>query len=322
MASAIRIYRSLEEAGTSFGPCAVTVGNFDGIHSGHRKILRRVVALAREHGWKPSALTFHPHPTQVVAPSRAPKLLSTPEQRAAWMAEEGIEQVLILPFDRAFSALTAEEFVRKVLVDRLGARAVLVGDNFRFGHKHAGDTRLLRELGEKFGFCTEVIHAVRIRGRMISSSEIRRLVEAGSVYTAWRLLERPYALLGKVIGGRGIGSRQTVPTLNLGVEGEILPATGVYVTRTRDLDDERQWQSVTNVGYRPTFDGEGLSVESFLLSPFDGETPARIQVEFLHRLRDERKFQSPEELKAQILKDAGRALAWFRRCGRWQVAIR
>jgi riboflavin kinase/FMN adenylyltransferase len=151
---------------------------------------------------------------------------------------------------------------------------------------------------------------------MVSSSEIRRLILAGAVSTAARLLERPHALFGKVVRGRGIGSKQTVPTLNMATEAEVIPAPGVYITRTRDRDSRRAWDSITNVGYRPTFDGQSLSIETFLLSPFDGQTPARIRVEFLRRVRDERKFESPEALKTQIMKDVGRAQAYFRRCAR------
>jgi riboflavin kinase/FMN adenylyltransferase len=305
--SAVRIFRSLEEATGRFGPCAVTIGNFDGVHAGHRRILRRVAELAAERGWKASALTFDPHPARIVAPERAPELLTTPEQRAALMGEEGIEQVLILPFTREVSRLSPEEFVERVLVEALGARAVLVGDNFRFGHLHAGDTRLLEELGRRRGFLTEVITGIRLRGRMVSSSEVRRLVKAGSVSLARRLLERPFALEGSVVSGRGVGSKQTVPTLNLAPATGVLPATGVYVTRTYEPEARRQWRSITNVGYRPTFGGDGLTVETFLLAPLEGETPREIRVEFLYRLRDERKFESPEALKRQILRDVGRA---------------
>jgi len=308
-----RIYRSLEELNDRFGPAALTIGNFDGVHAGHRRILRRVVALARERGWKPSALTFHPHPAKIVAPEFAPRLLTTPEQRCQLMRDEGIAQVLIMPFTREVSRLSPEEFARAVLKQRLDARAVLVGHNFRFGYQHAGDAALLAELGGKLGFLSEALPAVAVRGRVVSSSEVRRLVQAGAVSLACRLLERPYALEGEVVPGRGIGARKTVPTLNLAPGAEVLPATGVYITRTRDLANGRAWPSATNVGYRPTFGGDTLLVETFLLEPFEGEPPRAIRVEFLRRLREERRFADAEALKAQILRDAGRAQAYFRR---------
>lgn len=310
----MRIFRSLEELPADFGPSALTIGNFDGVHFGHRRILRRVREVARERACKPSVLTFDPHPTCVVAPERAPLLMTTPEQRAALMREEGIEQALILPFTPELAQLAPETFVRDILVARLRACAVLVGDNFRFGHRHAGGVALLAELGRQLGFATEVVPAVNCRGRTVSSSAIRELLLAGNVSMAGRLLLRPYWLEGDVVSGRGVGSKQTVPTLNLATATELIPARGVYITRTRDLDDAREWSSITNIGYRPTFGAsEELSIETFLLDPFEGETPRRIRVEFLRRVRAERKFESPEALRAQILKDVRTAQAYFRR---------
>ena len=204
-----------------FGPSALTIGNFDGVHAGHREILRRVVELARQRGWKPSVLAFDPHPARIVAPERAPRLLTTPEERALLMREEGIEQVLILPFTRELAGFTPERFVREIVVERLEARAVLVGDSFRFGHEHAGDTRLLAELGRRHGFLVEAVPAIRLRGRAVSSSEVRRLIQEGNVALAARLLARPYALAGEVVAGQGIGSKQTVPTLNLAPAADV-----------------------------------------------------------------------------------------------------
>ncbi|MEO7651806.1 MAG: riboflavin biosynthesis protein RibF, partial [Bryobacteraceae bacterium] len=273
-----------------FGPSALTVGNFDGLHAGHRRILQRVAEIARTNGWNPLMLTFDPHPTRVVAPERAPRLMTTPLDRCRLMAAEGIRQALILPFSPEIAQLSPREFAKRILVDKLGARAVVVGDNFRFGHKQAGDTGLLAELGGQLGFTTEVIPAVTIRGSVVSSSEIRKLVEAGKVSHAGRLLERPFSLQGPVVRGRGVGSKQTVPTLNMTPETELLPMAGVYVTRTHDVDTRRHWPSVTNVGVRPTFGDGGLTIETFLLAPLEGESPASIRVEFLRHLREERKF--------------------------------
>lgn len=309
----MKVYRSLEGVPADFGPSALTIGNFDGVHFGHRRILRRLKAIADERGWKASVLTFDPHPTRVVAPQRAPHLMTSPERRCELMAEEGIEQVLILPFTRELAQLSPEEFVSRLLVDRLGARAVLVGDNFRFGHRQAGNIRVLADLGRRLGFETEIVPAIRCRGRVVSSSGIRELIQAGRVSLAARLLQHPYGLEGEVVSGRGVGSKQTVPTLNLATTAELIPARGVYVTRTRDLDGGRQWNSITNIGYRPTFGrSDELSIETFLLDPAAGDSPWRIAVEFLWRVRDERKFASPEELKAQILRDVGVAQRYFR----------
>jgi riboflavin kinase / FMN adenylyltransferase len=314
----MRIYRSLAGLPRDFGPSVLSIGNFDGVHFGHRRILRRVKEIAAERGWKASVLTFDPHPTRVVAPSRTPPLLTSPERRAALMREEGIEQVLILPFTRELAMLTPVEFVEQLLVNALGARAVLVGDNFHFGHRQAGNVAVLAELGRKFGFETEIVPAVAWRGRVVSSSGIRELIRAGKVSLAARFLQHAYGLEGEVVSGRGVGSRQTVPTLNLATRAEVIPANGVYITRTRDLADGREWESVTNIGYRPTFGAsDQLSIETFLLDALAGETPEHIRVEFLWRVREERKFESPAALREQILKDVRTAQAYFRRAKAW-----
>jgi riboflavin kinase/FMN adenylyltransferase len=314
----MRVFRTLDEVPPDFGPSALTIGNFDGVHAAHRRILRRVKEVAAERGLKASALTFNPHPSKVVAPARAPRLMTAPEQRCALMQAEGIQQVLILPFDQHVAHLTPEQFVEQVLVRKLDVRAVVLGHDFCFGYKKSGNVQVLTDLGHKYGFSTEEVNAVTVRGRLVSSTALRQLIEAGRVAQAARLLERPYALEGEVVPGRGVGSKQTVPTLNLAANTEVLPAVGVYVTRTCDLENDRAWQSVTNVGYRPTFgDNHELSIETFLLDPLNGETPRRIRVEFLWRVRPERQFPDAQALKQQILRDAARAQAYFRRVEKW-----
>ncbi len=299
----MKVFRSAAEIGPDFGPSVVAIGNFDGVHAGHRQIMRRVVALARERGYTPTILTFDPHPAQVLAPDRAPKLLMTIEQRVRAMESEGIEAVFLLPFSLDFAKLTPEEFAESILAKALQARIILVGDDFRFGYKQSGNVETLRTLGQTLGFELEAIAGVARHGQRISSSEIRNLVTAGAVSRACRLLGTPFALEGRVVPGQGIGSKQTVPTLNLDPLNEVLPKTGVYVTRTRDLDSIRAWNSITNIGNRPTFNGHNLTVETFLLDPLDDPSPVRIEVAFLKYLRDERKFDNPAALKSQILKD-------------------
>ena len=208
------------------------------MHTGHRKILRRVAALAREEGWKSAALTFDPHPSKLLAPARAPLLLTTLDQRARMMLEQGIDQILILPFTYEIAGLTPEDFVREILADKLNARAVLVGSNFRFGKRAAGDAGTLEQLGERYSFETDVLPPVVWRKRMISSSAIRLLIEGGDISTACRMLGRPHVLEGAVVRGEGIGSKQTVPTLNLDTRAEVVPKDGVYVTRTRESGSE------------------------------------------------------------------------------------
>jgi len=307
------IARNLSEAG-AFGPCALAIGNFDGVHLAHRRLLQTTVEAAQGAGVRPAVLMFDPHPSCVVAPERAPRLLTSPEERSALIEEEGIQQVLIQPFTADLARLTPEEFAAKFLHDGLGVRIVVVGENFHFGCKQAGDTATLKELGSRLGFDLRLLPTVTWRGRRVSSGEVRKLVLAGDVSTAARLLQRPHAISGDIVKGHGIGSKQTVPTLNLQTGAQVIPAQGVYITRTSDLDSDRRWNSITNIGYRPTFgNDDALSIETFLLDPLDGATPDRIRLEFLRRVREERKFESPEALKAQILRDVSRAKTFFRR---------
>lgn len=311
------IAHSLSEA-AGFKPCALTIGNFDGVHRAHRRLLRTTLEAAGSAGLRPAVLMFDPHPSCVVAPERAPRLLTSIDERCELIRGEGIEQILVQPFTAELARLTPEQFATQFLRDGLGTKCVIVGENFRFGCKQAGDTQMLKNLGAQLGFEVRLLETVRWRGRKVSSGEVRNLVAAGEVGIAGRLLERPYAISGDIVHGHGIGSKQTVPTLNLRTDAQVIPARGVYVTRTTELGSARQWNSITNIGYRPTFGDtcgtdDALSIETFLLDPFDGATPERIRLEFLRRVRDERKFESPEALKAQILRDVGRANAYFRR---------
>lgn len=295
----------------------LTIGKFDGVHAGHAYLLAQVASIAAERGLQSAVMTFDPHPVCVIAPGRAPRPLISLEERCAKIRALGIEQVFVLPFTVEISKLSPEEFVARYLRGRMRARVVIVGRNFRFGYKQAGDPGVLAALGERYGFETRLVEAVKLRGLIVSASEIRRRIEAGKVSLAGRLLGRPYALEGAVVSGQGIGSRQTVPTLNLQTSAEVLPRDGVYVTRTHDLDSDRSWNSITNIGMRPTFDGTARTIETFLLDPLEGASPLRIRVEMLRRVREERKFETPEALKSQILRDVERARTYFRRVARW-----
>jgi riboflavin kinase/FMN adenylyltransferase len=296
----------------------LTIGKFDGVHAGHAFLLAQVASLAAERSLQPAVMTFDPHPVCVIAPGHAPRPLISLEERCAKIRASGIEEIFILPFTLEISKLSPEEFVSRYLRDRMHARVVIVGRDFRFGYKQAGDPGVLTALGERYGFETRLVEAVKLRGLIVSASEVRRRIEAGEVSLAARLLGRPYAVAGEVVAGFGIGSRQTVPTLNLHTSAEVLPRDGVYITRTYDLEADRSWNSITNIGMRPTFDGTARTIETFLLDPkLDRASPRRIRVELLRRVREERKFETPEALKAQILRDVARANAYFRRVARW-----
>ena len=389
----MELFHSLDHAAAKPALSVVTIGAFDGIHLAHQELLRLVRERAAQNSAASVAITFDPHPLRVLAPQKAPKLLTPAPIRLELIAASGIDRLLVLPFNRDFSLWSPEKFVEEVLGKALRAVAVVVGDNFRFGYRAAGDVAMLAELGKKWKFETHVLSAIHVRGKPVSSSQIRSLLEAGDVVRANRLLGHPFSVRHAVEPGLGIGRAKTVPTLNLGPYPEVLPTTGVYVTETKIIETRkavtprevearnevetqngaeqrreaeaqkesetqkksesanqlgagsdaevqkennrastpsRLLRSVTNVGYRPTFGDRALGVETHLLDPLEphrveqrpfeqrwsGPTPTIIEVRFLYRLRDERKFDSPEQLKAQILRDIHRTESYFRRLPR------
>ena len=289
------------ELGEARKPTLITIGNFDGVHLGHQKILSGVVARAREQNCVPAVLTFFPHPARVLRPSQAPPLLMTLTQRVAAIGATGIEAALVLSFDNSLSLMSAEDFVKTFVVGTLRARAVMVGGNFRFGHNQAGDARLLVELGRRWGFEEHIVPPVEVGGVVVSSSEIRQTLAEGNVEQAARFLGRPFALSGEIRPGTGQGRKLVVPTLNLATEQECVPKLGVYATET--VVEEKSYRSATNVGVRPTFDGRRVAIESHLLDFSKDLTSGPMEILFLKRLRDEEKFSGPAELKAQVLKD-------------------
>jgi riboflavin kinase/FMN adenylyltransferase len=294
----------------------LAIGNFDGIHLGHQAILQAAAARAREIHAVATALTFDPLPQKVLRPETAPLRVTTTEQRLNCFAALGMDAAVVLPFTHDLAKLTPQEFVDQILVRDLQVRAVFVGENFRFGHKQAGNARMLLLLGAERGFDVIILPPVIHKGEVVSSTIIRREIACGDVAHAGRLLGRPFALSGKVVAGTGTGRRFTFPTLNLAPEQELLPARGVYVTRTRFEGESRTRRSVTNIGVRPTFNGSSLSVETHLLEPPGEITPARIEVHFWKRLREEKKFSGPEELRAQIAQDIAKANQFFTRLRR------
>ncbi len=296
----------------------LAIGSFDGIHLGHQAILHATVERARALKAVPTALTFDPSPRKVLRPEAAPPQLSTNAQRLAWFSALGVEAAVVLPFTLELAHLSPEEFVLQILVRDLRIKAVLVGENFRFGHQQAGDVKLLRELGAKYGFEVATLPPVVYRGEVISSTIIRREVAQGGVSHAARLLGRPFVLTGEIIPGTGTGRRFTFPTLNLVPEQGLLPGRGVYITRTCLDGEKRSHSSVTNIGMRPTFDGSALSVETHLLDIQLATTPNHLEVRFWKRLRDEKKFSGPEELRAQIARDIVNANKFFSRLRRFR----
>lgn len=305
---------SAEEWVAHFGearkPAVVTIGNFDGVHLGHQNILHGVIERARRDGLMSSVLTFFPHTARVLRPAEAPSLLQTLDQRLAAFEEIGIDAVLVLQFDLELAKVSAESFVERFLTDTLRAKAVLVGPNFRFGHRHAGDVRLLEMLGGKSGFEVEIVPSVVVDGMIVSSSAVRQAIREGQVDSARKMLGRPYSLSGEIRTGAGQGRKLLVPTLNLRTQQELLPRNGVYATET--LVDGKVHRSATNVGVRPTFDGHTISVESHLFDFNEELTSGPMEVLFWKRIRDEHRFPSPDALREQILKDFSQARDYFK----------
>jgi phosphoribosyl 1,2-cyclic phosphate phosphodiesterase len=294
----------------------LAIGNFDGIHLGHQAILRAAVERARETKDVATVLTFDPLPLKILRPDSAPPRILTSTQRQDWFGNLGLEAAVVLTFTMELARISPEDFVEKILVDALHVRAVMVGENFRFGHRQAGDVKFLRELGVRLGFEVVIIPPVVYKGEIVSSTAIRREIAAGEVTYASALLGRPFSLTGTVVSGTGTGRKFTFPTLNLSPEQELLPARGVYVTRTLFEGETKSCRSVTNIGVRPTFNGSALSIETHLLNHSAEISAKRIEVQFWRRLREEKKFSGVEELRTQIARDIASANRFFSRLRR------
>ena len=312
----IPVFRSAAEIPSGFGPTVASVGNFDGVHCGHREILSAVVGEARQTGARAVAITFDPHHEQFLRPQQAPRLLTPIAERLRLLAGAGIDAVVLLPFDAALANLPAADFVRQVLAARLGVRALHEGSNFRFGRGAEAGIVELEALGAELGFAVRIHSAVHAHGLEVSSSAIRALVAAGDVRRARWMLGRPFSVVSTQARGRGIGTRLLVPTVNLAPYHDLLPGFGVYITRLKAAlpTGVRIFQSVTNIGNRPTFGEASFAVESHILDfePIDLTLNTPIELEFLLRLRGEMTWPSPEALKAQIFKDVARAKRYFR----------
>jgi riboflavin kinase/FMN adenylyltransferase len=306
------VFDSLEEIPKDFGPTVVSVGNYDGIHRAHQKLLETIGTRARDLNARAVLVTFDPHPSQVLRPHDRPPLITPMGRKMEVLGESGIDAVVVVPFTRDLSLMPAFEFAQEILANRLHVIEVHEGFNFRFGHKAEGDVDMLREFGHVLGF-TLVTHTPITCGELVvSSSNVRAVVLGGKVETARHLLGRVFSIDSTPGRGRGYGAKYTVPTVNLARYEELTPSLGVYVTEMR-INGE-MFQSVTNVGNRPTFGADSFAIESYILNfhPIDLTSETPIRLSFLYRLRAERKFPSTEALKEQIGKDVVRAQRYFR----------
>jgi riboflavin kinase/FMN adenylyltransferase len=312
----MQIFHKLEDVSVDFGPSLVSVGNFDGVHRAHAYVLGEIVRRARQSGCKGVAVTFEPHPSRILRPDSGLKLLTPLTEKLRLLEGTGVDAVLVLPFGRDLSLMTPRQFAERILKKKLRAREVHEGYNFRFGHKAAGDVNLLTQFGQEMGFEVKVYPEQQLRGEPVSSSHIRKLLGEGRVSRARHLLARPFSILGTPGRGRGYGSKYTVPTINLARYEELVPKDGVYITWTR-VGDER-FDSVTNIGNRPTFGADSFAVESHLLNfhPIELTPDSEVEICFLDRVRDEIKFPSVEALREQIGRDVQKAGRYFRRLPR------
>lgn len=290
----------------------LALGNFDGLHRGHRKILDRLQRVAGERGATSVVMTFDPHPPRVVRPDKAPPLLMTQAQKLEALAAAGVQGAAIVRFTPALSRWDPEMFVRTVLVDWLHVAEVWVGANFLFGHDRAGNFSMLRVLGSRYGFKAEKIDPVRYKDFVVSSTRVRRLVSEGRVDEAGALLGHEYYIDGAVMRGDQRGRTLGFPTANLCTENELLPPFGVYATTTRI--GEIVYPSITNVGTRPTVDASGRTVVETHIFNLERDLYGQsIRVGFVQRLREERVFESLDALRAQIDADCRRARVLFGR---------
>ena len=309
----MKIFHGTENANI-LRPTVLTLGVFDGLHLGHQQIRRTVVDRAMAVKSVATAITFDPHPRAVLYPESAPPLLQTLDQRLANLEVLGIEQAIVIPFTREFAGQPAEGFLSDIIHDRLHAKEVYLGKGFAFGKDRGGNIDLLRSMSEKLGFTADEIDEVQLRGLRISSSRIRKLLDEGRINLARRMLGRPYGVEGVIIRGNRRGHTIGFPTANLKPHNRVIPRYGVYATAT--LIDGTWRKSITNIGVRPTFESDAdPSIESYIFD-FDGDLYGDVlRVRFLHRIRDERKFNGIDELKAQIEKDSSRARNYFRHQG-------
>jgi riboflavin kinase/FMN adenylyltransferase len=307
----VRRWHGLDEVPHEWGRSVVTIGVFDGVHRGHQRIVDRAAGLARELRLPTVVITFDPHPDEVVRPGTHPPLLCSPKRRAALLGGLGTDAVIVLPFTLELSRMGPDEFVQSVLVDRLHAARVVVGEDFRFGHRARGDVSLLRELGDKYDFEAEGVPLVA-DGERISSTAIREHLGTGDVDGAARLLGRPHRVEGVVVRGARRGRELGFPTANLETQQyTAIPCDGVYagflVCDSDDYPDAR-WPAAISIGTNPTFDGEERTVEAYALDRDDLDLYGEhVGVDFTHRLRDTLRFDSVESLVEQMRRDVDAA---------------
>jgi riboflavin kinase / FMN adenylyltransferase len=286
---------------TKFTNTVLTLGNFDGLHLGHQELIKIVMKRARETGAASMVVTFRPHPLKILAPEKCPPLISIYEEKIALFEKLGLDVLVKIPFTLDFSAMSPEDFTKKILCDLLGAKEIFVGYNYRFGRGRAGTVETLKKLGEKYGFVVREVEQISLDGEVISSTKIRKLLGEGQVERAARLLGRTYAITGIVVKGDGRGKGLGFPTANIAPKHSIIPAGGVYAVRF--FVREKLYDGIANIGVRPTFDENRLTIEVYVLDFNEDIYGEEISLYFIGKIREERKFKSPDDLIRQIAAD-------------------
>ncbi|HJZ11813.1 MAG TPA: bifunctional riboflavin kinase/FAD synthetase [Acidobacteriota bacterium] len=307
----MKVHFGFDQEVKELGRTVASLGNYDGVHMGHQAVLKRAVEQARKCSVPSVAITFDPVPKKILYPQSAAPLLQTLQQRLHKMEALHLDHTIVVAFDQSFARKTPQEFVKEYLLGILRIQGFVVGRNFSFGHQKKGNVSLLQEMGREHDFWVEGIPEIQINGMRISSTLIRELVRNGKMEEAAMYLGSPFALIGKIVGGEQVGGKLGIPTANLDAENELLPGNGVYVTKA--ILSSRAYPSVTNVGIRPTFGGEKLTVEAHLLDETSNLYGQQMELEFLYKLREEIRFPNIEALKHQIQSDINAARAYFAR---------
>jgi len=304
----MKIFESLDMR-EKFSNPVLTIGNYDGIHMGHQKIIEKVVLKAREISGTPMLMTFNPHPLSVLKPDTYTRLITPLNLKKKLIETSGIEVMLLIPFDASFQSLIPEMFIKDILVDRLAVKEVFVGYDFKFGKNGAGNVKMLEQFADTYGFRFEAIDAITLEGERVGSNAIRKLIMDGNVEKAAKFLGRPHMIEGTVVKGENRGKGMGFPTINLDTFFELVPKNGVYMTEV-ELKGRRK-PAVTNIGFNPTFDGNKFLMETHILD-FSGNLYGKeVAIYFHKRIREEMKFSGIDELKDRITKDVALAREHF-----------
>lgn len=303
------IFNGIHKLNKSLGQVVATIGNFDGIHLGHQKIIEKVIHRGKELHLKKVLITFDPHPACVIMPSKAPKLINNRHQKIKILEELGIDILLFVPFDRDLSLMTAEEFLNEIM-KKIAFSVIYIGENFRFGRNRSADCKTLAALGERLGFKVGCVSFIKANEKIVSSSLIREMVEKGHVEEASLQLGRPYSIEGKVVPGEGRGRMMNIPTANIQPYNELIPERGIYISEM--VVEGSRYESVTNIGIRPTFDLSHQTIETHMMDFQNHIYGERVEL-FIHKkIRDEVKFESAEKLSERIQKDIEEMKKFFK----------